>query len=264
MNRLSQTTKQLKDNNKTGLVSFTMAGDPSIELSEEIINKLIESGSDIIEIGMPFSDPVADGPAIQQAGIRALKNNIALQDILNLVKNIRKEDNQTPIILMGYFNPIHKYGFELFCKDAEISGVDGLIIVDTPYEEVKKYHPTIKKYNLSLINLVTPLTTEARLEKILSISDSFLYYISICGITGTKKPTISEIETKVKTIKKHTNLPIAVGFGITSKSQIDELKNIADLVIIGSEYCRKISKDSDSYGNIMNEIVKFNNQLTND
>ncbi|MBL0318595.1 MAG: tryptophan synthase subunit alpha [Alphaproteobacteria bacterium] len=234
MNRIETCFSQLKQQGRPGLITFTMAGDPSFDVSLEIIKTLAKAGSDMIEIGMPFSDPAADGPTIQLAGQRALKQGINLHHVLNLVSAFRSENATTPLILMGYYNPILSYGVEPFVRDAAAAGADGFIVVDVPPEEDHELFNACREYGLHLIKLVTPTTDEKRLEVILPHAGGFLYYVSIAGITGTKIASTESIERAVQHFKHHTTLPVAVGFGIKGPHQALALKNAADAVVVGS------------------------------
>ncbi len=232
--RIKEKFKYLKRINKKALVCFVTAGDPGKKTYETILEFLPKAGADLIEIGIPFSDPMADGPTIQRSILRAIKAKVNLKYIFNSVKNFRKNDNKTPIILMGYFNPISQYGIENFFLDSSKFGVDGLIVVDLPPEENHLILNHSKKYGIDIIRLLTPTTTSDRLKKILKSTSGFLYYVSIMGITGTKKPMISEVKRSVQRIKKFTSLPIVVGFGINNSKQVKEIGEFAEGCVIGS------------------------------
>ena len=252
--------EKLTSLNKAALVSYVMVGDPNLKTSYEIIEALIKSGSDVIELGMPFSDPVADGDAIQKAAKRALKNNISISDCLSLANKLKENYPDIPLILMGYFNPIHKYGTKKFIRDASKSGIDGLIIVDLPYEELINY-PEFEASSISIINLITPLTKGDRLKNILKKASSFLYYISVFGITGTQKPNLKSVKKEVLILRKATKKKIAVGFGINSKAQVKELSGFSDLIVIGSAYCKIIEKHQTKKSILLKELKAFNKSL---
>ena len=224
----------LKKEGRAALVTFYMGGDPDPETSLKVIKALPKAGADLIEIGMAFTDPMADGPTIQAAGLRALSKGITLEKTLHLVREFRKDDNETPIILMGYFNPIFIYGVEKFLADAKSSGVDGLIVVDCPPEEDDELCKPALKAGLNFIRLATPTTDEKRLPKVLQNTSGFVYYVSIAGITGAARPDPQKVAASVARIKAHTSLPVAVGFGVRTAADAAEIAKTADGVVVGS------------------------------
>ncbi|MBW8617697.1 MAG: tryptophan synthase subunit alpha [Hyphomicrobiales bacterium] len=224
----------LKKEGRAALVTFYMGGDPDPETSLKVIKALPKAGADLIEIGMAFTDPMADGPTIQAAGLRALSKGITLEKTLHLVSEFRKDDHETPIILMGYFNPIFIYGVEKFLADAKSSGVDGLIVVDCPPEEDDELCKPALKAGLNFIRLATPTTDEKRLPKVLQNTSGFVYYVSIAGITGAARPDPQKVAASVARIKSHTNLPVAVGFGVRTAADAAEIAKSADGVVVGS------------------------------
>ena len=233
---------ELKRQKKKGLITFVTAGDPNYDASLEILKKLPEAGADIIEIGMPFTDPMADGPGIQASYLRALEAGQTLKKTIQLVKEFREFNVSIPIVLMGYYNPIYKYGVDLFLKDIKAIGVDGLIIVDLPPEaDVELCIPSLKK-NIDFIRLATPTSSEERLPIIINNASGFLYYVSVTGITGSKTPEITSIKNKVEIIRKFTKLPIAVGFGIRTPEQAVNIAKTADAVVVGSAIIDKINE----------------------
>ena len=234
--------EDLKNNNKKGLITFITAGDPNYETSLEILKKLPDAGANIIEIGMPFTDPMADGPGIQASYLRALEAGQTLKKTIQLVKDFRELNSKTPIVLMGYYNPIYKYGVELFIKDIKEIGVDGIIVVDLPPEADRELCIPANKNGIDFIRLATPTSNEDRLPKIVGNASGFLYYVSVAGITGSKAPKISSIECKIKTIRSFTNIPIAVGFGIKTPEQAVNIAKTADAVVVGSAIIDKINE----------------------
>ena len=216
-NRISNLFHKLKQIQRSGLGIFITAGDPNIKISQWILNGLPQNGADFIELGMPFSDPMADGPVIQASSLRALNAGMNLSKILLMVKNFRKKNNYTPIILMGYYNPIFNFGVEKFVRESKIAGVDGFIVVDLPPEEDKEFFDPVSKSGLDFIRLITPTTDAKRLKIVLKRSSGFLYYVTITGTTGTKKAPIKDIKSSLSLIKEFSDLPVAVGFGITTK-----------------------------------------------
>lgn len=243
MNRLDKTFSSLKSSGKKALVTFTMAGDPDAATSLDLLHKIVESGADVIEIGVPFSDPMADGPAVQAAGIRALNKGMTLNGVLDIVQKFRSKNNDTPIVLMGYLNPILKYGIDKFCKDCNDFGVDGLIVVDIPPEEAEEILPKVQQNNLALIRLIAPTTDDKRLPKILNGASGFLYYVSITGVTGTKTADADTVEKHVAQIRKQTDLPIVVGFGIKTPADAAKFAAFADGVVVGSAIVQTIEQN---------------------
>ena len=243
MNRIKKTFDQLNKENKKALGIFVTAGDPDFETSLKLITNLPDSGVDFIEIGMPFSDPMADGPSIQLSSQRALKSGMNLNKCLSLIKIFREENSHIPIILMGYYNPIYKFGKDKFIKNCIELGVDALIIVDLPPEEDDEFYFEAEKNNLSMIRLVTPTTDEKRLKKILLNATGFVYYVSITGITGTQAPDIKSVQDNIKKVKQVTDLPIIIGFGIRSPAQAALMSNVANGIVIGSAIVDLIKKN---------------------
>jgi tryptophan synthase alpha chain len=224
----------LKTQERAALVTFVMAGDPDPETSLDIIKALPAAGADVIEVGMPFTDPMADGPAIQAAGLRALKAGMTLKKTLKLVTEFRAGDNETPIVLMGYYNPIYVYGVDKFLTDAKAAGVDGLIVVDLPPEEDQELCIPARDAGLNFIRLATPTTDDRRLPKVLENTSGFVYYVSLTGITGAALADYAGVSAAVKRIKGHTDLPIAVGFGVKNADNAAEIARDADGVVVGS------------------------------
>ena len=219
---------------RAALVTFVMAGDPDPATSLAIIKALPAAGADLIEIGMPFTDPMADGPAVQAAGLRALAAGETLAGTLKLVREFRADDQSTPIILMGYYNPIYIYGVDRFLVDAKSAGIDGLIVVDLPPEEDDELCKPALAAGLNFIRLATPTTDDARLPKVLTNTSGFVYYVSIAGITGAATPDFGKVATAVARIKSHTNLPVAVGFGVKTAADAAAIAAGADGVVVGS------------------------------
>ena len=232
--RIDTRFADLKSQGRAGLVTFITAGDPTPEVSLEILKALPGAGADIIELGMAFTDPMADGPAIQRANLRALKAGITLAKTLELVRGFRRADSDTPIVLMGYFNPIHSYGVDRFLAEATEAGVDGLIAVDVPPEEDEVLCLPTLKSGLSFIRLATPTTDDQRLPQVLENTSGFLYYVSLAGITGVGAPEASVVEAQLNRIRAHTDLPLAVGFGIRTPEQAEAIAAIADAAVVGS------------------------------
>ena len=242
LNRIKNKFDELKTNNKKGLITFVTAGDPNYDTSLEILKELPKAGADIIEIGMPFTDPMADGPEIQASYLRALEAGQTLKKTIGLVKKFREYNSDIPIVLMGYYNPIYKYGVEVFIRDIKAIGVDGLIVVDLPPEADSELCIPAKENGIDFIRLATPTSGEDRLPKIIGNASGFLYYVSVAGITGSKTPEITSIKSKIKTIRKFTKIPIAVGFGIKTPEQAVSIAKMADAVVVGSAIIDKINE----------------------
>jgi len=232
--RIDQKFKDLQAEGRAALVTFVMAGDPDIETSLAVVKALPGAGADVIEVGMPFTDPMADGPAIQAAGLRALKAHTTLAKVLGLVTEFRKSDAATPIVLMGYYNPVYIYGVERFLEDAREAGVDGMIVVDLPPEEDAELCLPALKAGLNFIRLATPTTDDKRLPAVLANTSGFVYYVSITGITGAAVPVYDQVGAAVKRIKAHTDLPVAVGFGVKNAQSAAAIAREADGVVVGS------------------------------
>ena len=232
--RIDRRFAVLKDEGRAALVTFLMAGDPDYEISLAIVKALPEAGADLIELGMPFTDPMADGPAIQAAGLRALKAGQNMKRTLALVREFRRGDDATPIVLMGYYNPIYVYGVEQFLTDAKSAGVDGLIVVDLPPEEDTELCLPALKAGFNFIRLATPTTDDKRLPAVLANTSGFVYYVSVTGITGSAAPDTGKVAEAVKRIKRRTELPVCVGFGVRTAEQARAIAKGADGVVVGS------------------------------
>jgi tryptophan synthase alpha chain len=231
---------------RAALVTFIMGGDPDPETSLAIVKALPKAGADLIEIGMPFTDPMADGPAIQAAGVRALAAGMSLKKTLSTVTEFRKSDDATPIILMGYYNPIYIYGVDQFLVDAKAAGVDGLIVVDLPPEEDSELCKPALAAGLNFIRLATPTTDDKRLPKVLQNTSGFVYYVSVTGITGSAIPDYSKVNSAVARIKNHTTLPVAVGFGVKSAETAEQIARGADGVVVGTALVEAVRTSLDA------------------
>jgi tryptophan synthase alpha chain len=254
--RIDTRFADLQREGRAGLVTFTMAGDPDPKTSLAILKALPEAGADVIELGMPFTDPMADGPAIQAAGLRALGAGQNLIKTLAMVRDFRKGDDATPIVLMGYFNPIYVYGVEKFLTDAKKAGVDGLIVVDLPPEEDDELCLPALKAGLNFIRLATPTTDDRRLPVVLANTSGFVYYVSITGITGSAAPDAAKVAEAVARIKRHTELPVAVGFGVRTAKQAREISAGAEAVVVGSALVNAVSESLDKKGKATARTVK--------
>ncbi len=254
--RIDRRFAALKQEGRAALVTFTMAGDPDYDTSLAIAKALPKAGADVIELGMPFTDPMADGPAIQAAGVRALKGGQRMTRTLTMVREFRKNDDATPIVLMGYYNPIYIYGVDRFLVDAKAAGVDGLIVVDLPPEEDEELCLPTLKAGLNFIRLATPTTDDKRLPAVLSNTSGFVYYVSITGITGAAAPDAGKVSAAVARIKRHTKLPVAVGFGVRTAEQARAIAENADGVVVGSALVDALQTSLDKHGKAGPEAVK--------
>ena len=267
MSIIGSTFEQLKNNNSRALVTYTVAGDPDLKESEKIIENIISSGADIIEIGVPFSDPMSEGPVIQLSHERSLKNKTSLEEILKLSKRLKKKFNKTPIVLMGYFNTfinsleIAKGNHDInddICKELKNHGVDGLIIVDLPFEESEEIYNKLTEFDIDLIRLISPTTNDLRINEILSNSSGFIYYVSLKGITGAEIDSFNALKERVESIKKSSKIPVVVGFGIKDKKTAKKMSVFSDGVVVGSAIVEIISNKQDlHFQDIFSQISKF-------
>lgn len=241
--RIDKTFARLKAANQSGFVAYIMGGDPSHAASLEFMKALPDAGVDIIELGMPFTDPAADGPVIELAGLRALKSGTTVRSVLDMATKFRKDNDDTPIILMGYANPVHHMGYAKFAAAAKDAGVDGAIIVDLPPEEDGELRFAFEQHDLALIRLATPTTDDTRLPKVVAGTRGFVYYVSVAGITGAAKGENTAISDAVKRIRAASGLPVVVGFGVKTPAQATEVAKSADAVVVGSAIVDKSHKD---------------------
>ncbi|GJD58528.1 tryptophan synthase subunit alpha [Methylobacterium dankookense] len=246
--RIDATFARCRAEGRAALVTYVMAGDPDPETSLAVLQALPRAGADILEFGLPFTDPMADGPAIQAAGLRALKAGQTLQKTLDLIRRFRAGDSDTPVILMGYFNPIHTYGVAAFLDAAVEAGIDGLIVVDLPPEEDSELCLPALEKGLAFIRLATPTTDDARLPAVLANTAGFVYYVSITGITGTATPDFGKVAQAVERIGRHTDLPVVVGFGVKSGAHAEAIARGADGVVVGSALVDALHRSLDGEG----------------
>lgn len=267
--RLHDRFDALKAEDRAGLITFVTAGDPDREISSQILAGLPEAGADIIELGIPFSDPMADGPAIQAASLRALKAGQTLAVTLEMVKNFRRDtDDATPVVLMGYYNPIYMYGVDRFVEDAANAGIDGLIIVDLPPEEDAELRLPATAAGIDLVKLTAPTSDEERLPKLVETASGFIYHVSITGITGTRSAANDHVAADIARIRSFTTLPLAVGFGIRTPSQAAAIARIADAAVVGSAIVEIIADKTQKPGpesapspDLVESVLKFVSQL---
>jgi len=261
MSRLQKRFEQLKEENRAALVTFLTAGDPDYDTAAAILNGLPAAGADIIELGMPFTDPMADGPAIQLSSLRALAQGQNVAKTLKMIGAFRTKDNETPIVLMGYFNPIHKYGVAQFVADAAKAGVDGLIVVDLPAEHDRDLCDPAQAAGIDFIRLTTPTSDDARLARILGNANGFIYYVSVAGTTGAGSATIEHVQQAVTRIRKHTSVPVSVGFGIRTPEQAASIAKVADGVVVGSALVQKIA-DAKNGDQARTEVLRLCGELS--
>lgn len=256
MSRLKETFSKLSSENKKAFSTFLMSGYPDYSTSLELMHLCADNGVDFLEIGMPFSDPSADGPIIKKAGEHALVNGAKIKKTIGLIKDFRKTNSTTPIVWMGYFNAIYNYGVEKFIQDINSAGVDGLLVVDLPVEESGRIN-AIKNYDVDLIRMITPTTSNERIEKILKDVSGFIYFVSIAGITGTKDAQEEKIKQSVEYVKSKTDIPVIVGFGVKNGQKAKQINMFADGVIVGSALVNKISSNMQNKEKMFLEAKDF-------
>jgi tryptophan synthase alpha chain len=253
--RITRRFERLRAEGRAGFVAYLSGGDPDYETSLALIKGLPKAGADVIELGVPFTDPMADGPAIQAAGLRALKAGASLPCMLDIVRAFRQVDDATPIVLMGYYNPIYRYGVERFGRDAAHAGVDGLIVVDLPPEEDAELRGPVAPQGLDFVRLIAPTTDDRRLPVVLEHASGFVYYVSITGITGAASPKAADVGAALKRVRSVTNLPVAVGFGIKTPEQGAEIARVADAAVVGTALVQRVAANLDADGRAQPGLV---------
>ncbi|WP_431283696.1 tryptophan synthase subunit alpha [Humitalea sp. 24SJ18S-53] len=256
MSRIAARFAALKEQGRGALIPFLEAYDPDPATSMAILRGMPGAGADLIEIGVPFTDPMADGPTVQRAGQRGLKAGATLAGALAMVRDFRAEDDATPVVLMGYFNPIMSYGVDRFCTDAAASGVDGVIVVDVPPEESDMLAPQSAAAGIDMIRLVAPTTGDARLPVVLNASSGFVYYVAITGITGTRSASVADLATAIPRVRAHTDLPIAIGFGVRTPAQAADAVRVADGAVVASALIEKLASTLDAQGRATSGTVR--------
>ena len=256
-NRIENKFAELEQKGKKAFVSYFMGADPDPETTLELMHNFADNGVDIIELGLPFSDPMAEGPTIQKAAERVLKKNIKQKDVLEIVKKFRERDSTTPVILMGYYNPIFFHGIRNFVIQAKNAGIDGFIIVDLPPEEDEEFVKILNENGLRFIKLTTPTTDAKRAKRVLQSASGFVYYVSVAGVTGVKSADFAEVQSKVMELKKHTDLPICIGFGIKNTEQAISASKISEGIVIGSAFVKIIEENLHDKNAIIENSVKF-------
>ena len=246
MSRIETKFKSLREAGRKALIPYVTAGDPVASVTVPLMHDMVKAGADIIELGVPFSDPMADGPVIQKASERALVHGISLQDVFAMVKEFREKDNETPVVLMGYLNPIEVMGYARFAEQAGVAGVDGVLTVDLPPEEASEFVAELAKYDLDPIFLIAPTTTDARIEKLCAAASGFVYYVSVKGVTGAATLDSNAVADKMTAIRKHTDMPVGVGFGIKDAESAANVGAIADAVVVGSVLVNQADLNQDN------------------
>jgi tryptophan synthase alpha chain len=246
MNRIDQRFAELRAAGRAGLIPFVTAGDPSAEATVPVMHALVEAGADLIELGVPFSDPMADGPTIQRSSERALARGVGLRKVLAMVAEFRRGDPRTPVVLMGYLNPLEIFGYERFADEAAAAGVDGVLMVDSPVEEAGELTPLLARHGIEQIFLAAPTTADARLAQVVERARGFLYYVSFAGITGADRLAMGDVAGRVAAIRAATRVPLAVGFGVKEPAQAATLGAFADAVVIGSALVERLADCADA------------------
>lgn len=261
MNRIDQCFEELRKKNSKALIPFITAGDPSPAMTLPLMKALVQGGADIIELGVPFSDPMADGPVIQRSSERALKYSVCLRDVLDMVESFRRENSKTPVILMGYLNPVEIMGFDVFAKRASEAGVDGILLVDMPPEESDALQSELHRYDISQVFLLSPTTSDERLMKICSRASGFLYYVSLKGVTGSNRLNLEEVSGKIAHIRSKTGLPVGVGFGIKDADTARVVAGFSDAVIVGSALVDRIANIGDEQEVLISDVSGYLSEL---
>ena len=250
------TTAFQKLNGRKALIPYITAGDPSLETTLETMHAMAANGADIIELGIPFSDPMADGPVIQRAAERALAQGVSLHTVLDIVRRFRASNADTPVVLMGYLNPVHKTGYAAFAEAAAAAGVDGVLTVDNPVETISPLQQELQKHGLDAIFLVAPTTSEERMAEIGRLASGFVYYVSLKGVTGSAQLNTDEVAAKIAVLRRHISLPIGVGFGISDAESARKIGAVADAVIVGSRIVKEIENNAGSEAKAVGALVK--------
>ncbi|MFS6938052.1 tryptophan synthase subunit alpha [Neisseria animaloris] len=254
MSRIQQTFQAL--NGEKALIPYITAGDPDIRTTLAVMHGLVANGADLLELGVPFSDPMADGPTIQRAAERALAKGVSLNDVLAVVREFRQTDQTTPVVLMGYLNPIHKMGYETFARAAAEAGVDGVLTVDSPVETISTLHDALKQNGIDCIFLIAPTTTEERIRTISQHAGGFVYYVSLKGVTGSSQLDTEAVSRKIEILRKYISIPIGVGFGISNAESAREIAAVADAVIVGSRIVKEIENSAGREAEAVGALAK--------
>ncbi len=254
MSRISATFQKL--NGAKALISYITVGDPDTDTTLALMHSLVENGADILELGVPFSDPMADGPIIQRAAERALANKVSLKDVLNVVRAFRQSNADTPVVLMGYLNPVHKMGYQAFAEAAAEAGVDGVLTVDSPVETIAPLQAALKQNGIDCIFLIAPTTTDERIQTIAGLASGFVYYVSLKGVTGSAQLDTDAVSRKIEQLRKYISLPIGVGFGINNAESARKIGAVADAVIVGSRIVKEIEDNAGNEAAAVGALAK--------
>ena len=254
MGRIQQAFAAL--NGEKALVPYITAGDPNVTVTLELMHSMVANGADILELGIPFSDPMADGPTIQRAAERALAHDTSLADVLDIVREFRKSNQSTPVVLMGYLNPIHKMGYQKFAAAAAEAGVDGVLTVDSPIETIDPLYRELKSRNIDCIFLIAPTTTEERIKRIAQVAGGFVYYVSLKGVTGAASLDVAEVSRKIELLRQYIDIPIGVGFGINNAENARKIGAVADAVIVGSRIVKEIESNVGNEAAATGSLIK--------
>lgn len=254
MSRIKGVFDRLLTQKRTALIPYITAGDPQPEITVPLMHAMVSAGADVLELGVPFSDPMADGPVIQAACERALKHHVSLKKVLSMVAAFRKQDADTPVVLMGYLNPFEVMGYEIFAQEAQKSGVDGVITVDLPPEEAESMVTCLKGCQVDPVFLLSPTTTPERIRKIAAVSSGFLYYVSLKGVTGAANLNLDEVSKRLQNIREYTTLPVGVGFGVKDAATARAVGRFADAVVVGSALVRQIEKYAGNPGDLIERV----------
>lgn len=257
MSRLQETFNTLRQQQKKALIPFITAGDPHPSVTVKLMHDMVKAGASILELGVPFSDPMAEGPVIQAACERALEHNVSLKDVLTMVKSFREQDNITPIVLMGYLNPVEVMGYAQFAEMAAEAGVDGVILVDLPPEEGEELVTLLQQKSLDQIFLLSPTSTEERIDKICKLASGFVYYVSLKGVTGAAHLDVQSVQDKVSQIREYTQIPVGVGFGIHDADSAAQIAAIADAVVVGSAIVKRVAENADDPEKISQAVCEL-------
>jgi len=257
MTRIQTQLTALKEQSRSALIPYITAGDPAPQATVPMMHALVEAGADLIELGVPFSDPMADGPTIQLACERALEHNTSLRDVLAMVREFRQQDNQTPVVLMGYLNPVEAMGYETFVTEAVAAGVDGVLMVDLPPEEASDVDSIFKQAGLDMIYLIAPTTTDERIEAIGNAGSGYVYYVSLKGVTGSKALDVYDVARNLERIRQHVSIPVGVGFGIQDGQTAAAVADIADGVIVGSAIVNRIAANADNPAEARRQVTEL-------